>query len=253
MISTACVLNGGAIAGVACYGVDSKEGLKPLDKNPRSIAGHVNQTTPPVGPVSTVSDILFNPCSTALFVIVKGTPMPATLGAFYVYPIFEGVISSDPVISTPDRLVLDFGSVFLDCDDRLFVTDASYGASIVDVSPSFVVTEAVNTTIPNFGAPCWAVYAPMFESVYVMDVSRNNITVMDPYSAAIKGYVNFPATAPGGFDGKLDRSWLYVLSGDPAILVFELDSDVAKIEVVQKIDLSALGSRFAWEGMAIYS
>ncbi|KAL8865853.1 MAG: hypothetical protein Q9198_009132, partial [Flavoplaca austrocitrina] len=49
----ACVGNSGAQAGIACFSMHNRQGLKPLSESP--IVVPLNQTTPPVGPFNTVS------------------------------------------------------------------------------------------------------------------------------------------------------------------------------------------------------
>ncbi len=56
----------------------------------KPIAG-LNQASPPVGPPSTVSDIVFNPSSTALFVTVKGDG--TNPGSVYAYPVAGGEVT----------------------------------------------------------------------------------------------------------------------------------------------------------------
>ena len=73
---------GGAVAGVTCFSVDLEKGLRALG-GLRAIA--LNQTTPPVGPAGTVSDIVFNPSQTALIAVVKGNGMDT--GFIYAYPV----------------------------------------------------------------------------------------------------------------------------------------------------------------------
>ena len=69
-LKTACVVNGGAKAGVSCFTADHAKGLSPIGTL-RPFRAY-NQTTPPLGPPLTTSDIEFNPSSTAVLVTVKG-------------------------------------------------------------------------------------------------------------------------------------------------------------------------------------
>ncbi|KUJ20110.1 uncharacterized protein LY89DRAFT_682894 [Mollisia scopiformis] len=250
-LKTACVVNGGAIAGVSCYSVDHAKGLTPITS---LLPIPLNQTTPPVGPPGTVADILFNPSSTALFVTIKG--MPPTPGFIVAWPVLSsGVISSTPMISSPSELVVDFSIDFLGSDSSAVITDASYGASIVSISPTFSVSVAVKTVIPNQGASCWSAYSSRFNTIFVMDGGNPNITLLDPATGAIKGVEVQDAAGKGSFDAKVDRNFLYVLRGGASVSVLDLTGLVGKGTSgmqVQSLDLSALGSRALWTGMAIY-
>src|ERR1700709_289927 len=145
LILLACVMNGGAVAGITCYSTDHAKGLKPLG-GLRPIA--LGQTTPPVGPPGTVSDLVFNPSSTALIAVVKGNGKDP--GYIYAYPVrHDGSISTTPVISRPAGLLVDFSISFLGDDSRAVITDPAYGASIVHISPNFEFS--VTTKVPIAG------------------------------------------------------------------------------------------------------
>src|SRR5947207_7717037 len=62
----ACVVNGGAKDGVTCFSVDAAKGLDTLDTAPRPF--NIGQSTPPSGPLGTVSDIFFAPDNSSLIV-----------------------------------------------------------------------------------------------------------------------------------------------------------------------------------------
>ncbi len=61
-----CVVNGGAITGIACFSVDDRKGLTALghyDSFPQT--ENADPTAPPPGPLILASDIVFNLSSTA--------------------------------------------------------------------------------------------------------------------------------------------------------------------------------------------
>lgn len=70
----------------------------------------------------------------------------------------------------------------------------------------------------------------------------------------IKGVLAEPAAAAGSFDSAVQREFLYTLKGSSSIVVADLkglnNGGVGK--VVQSFDLSALGARPTWIGMAVY-
>lgn len=68
----ACVLNGGAVAGVTCFDVDATSGLS-VSGSLRQLGRNViNETTPPTGPPGSAAQVFFDPESTGVFVTVKG-------------------------------------------------------------------------------------------------------------------------------------------------------------------------------------
>lgn len=244
----ACVINGGAVAGVSCYSTDHAKGLKHLG-GLRPIA--LGQTTPPVGPPGTVSDLVFNPSSTALIATVKGNGMDP--GYIYAYPVhFDGSISTTPIISRAG--LIDFSISFLGDDHRAIITDPGYGASLVHISPGFKFTVTKEITIAGQAAVCWSVYSQRFNTVYVFDVGVSDITMIDPWTGNIKGTIPGLAAGLGSVDSAMDKQYLYVLKTAPFISVLDntgLNHGVSPKDI-QTFDLSSLGSRQGFQGFAIY-
>ncbi|RDA95286.1 hypothetical protein CP533_3450 [Ophiocordyceps camponoti-saundersi (nom. inval.)] len=212
----ACVSNTGKKAGVQCFSVPECGPLEPLgDFMPLPI----NQTSPPVGPVNTVSDIVFNPSETALYVSVKGDGMG--LGFLFAYRVVDGKVDPKPVISRPPELKVDFSLTFFS-DDAAVMTDAAYGASYLTLHKNLSATVSKKIEIPGQTATCWSVFSPAFNAVYVMDVKSPNITTLDPKSGEIKFISPGEKKAMGSLDAIADRSSLYVLQGSPEIARFDL-------------------------------
>ncbi|KAH8821488.1 hypothetical protein F5884DRAFT_850713 [Xylogone sp. PMI_703] len=249
-LKTACVVNGGKVAGVACFHADHAKGLTPLG-GLREIP--LNQTTPPVGSAGTVGDIVFNPSGTAVFATVKGNG--AAPGYFYVYPVeLDGQISTKAVVSQPQELVTDWSLNFLGEDSKAAMSDPAYGVSLLDISWDFKVSVADKITIPAQKAICWTAYAPRFDSVYGIDGANPLIFIIDPKSGAVKDTIQGDATYGGFLDSKPDRTWLYAARGQAAVSVVSLSgSNSGKAPtIVQTLNLTSLGSRQGWQGMAIY-
>lgn len=245
-------MNGGVNAGVACFKTDHAKGLTPVGGLRRI---NNNESTPPIGPPNTVSDIVFNPSETALFVTVKGDGTDP--GYIYVYPVLpDGKVSNWPIVSRPAGLLVDFSLNFLGNDWSAVISDPAYGVSLVDISPDFKVTVRDHIAIANQSAICWTAYAPRFDSVYAIDAGGANptITVLEPSSGAVKYTIHGDAAEGGFLDSKVDRTWLYSLRGDPAVSVTSLSgSNSGKApEIVQTLNLTSLGSRQGWQGLAIY-
>ncbi|KAF4587338.1 3-carboxymuconate cyclase [Ophiocordyceps camponoti-floridani] len=212
----ACVTNTGVKPGVQCFKAPECGVLEPMgDLMPLP----VNQTTPPVGPVNTVSDIVFNPSETALFVSVKGDGKG--LGYLYAYRVTDGVIDPEPVVSRPPELKVDFSLTFFS-DESAVMTDAAYGASYLSIAKDLTATVSKKIDIPGQGATCWSVYSPASDSVYVLDVLSPNVTTLDPKSGEIKFVIPGDKRNKGSVDALVDRSSLYVLQATPAIATFNI-------------------------------
>lgn len=149
---------------------------------------------------------------------------------------------------------MDFSLDFLGSDSSAILTDPSFGASILDISPSLQITEKAHTVIPLQGAACWSAYSARFNSAYVIDAGKSNVTILDPASGAIKGTIPYNVTRGGGFDTAIDRSYMYVLTGASTVVVIDLrGSNSGKIpREVQSLDISAFGNGKNWQGMATY-
>jgi hypothetical protein len=247
----ACTINTGAVSGIACFSV-SDSGLTPLSNGliPIPIA---QTSTPPTGPPNTASDIVFNPSSTALFVTVKGDG--TNPGFIYAFPITNGKLSSTPVISRPSELLVDFGISFID-DSHAVVADPAYGASMVEISyPSLEPSVSQKVAIAGQKAVCWTAFSDRFETAFIFDGGKPNVTALDPVTGAVKYTITGPADGVGGFDGVVAGSYLYVLLGKAGIAVYNLMGSVGNGKVPmlwQSLDLSALGSRQGWQGLAVY-
>ena len=235
---------------MTCFHVSPEKGLS-AQGSLRHIP--LNQTTPPVGPPDTVSDIVFNPSQTALIVTVKGNGKDP--GYIYAYPVsWDGSISSQAVVSRPADLALDFSISFLGSDSRAVITDPSYGASIVAVSHDLQFSVTDKITIAGESAICWSVYSQMYDTIFILDGGLTAITLVDASSGAIKGAIAGANETAGNLDAKALGEKLYVLNGAAFVSVVDnspLGHGGMPTEV-QNFDLSALGSRQGFQGLAVY-
>lgn len=249
---TACVLNGGAIAGVTCFSTDHAKGLTPVG-GLRPIA--LGQTTPPVGPPNTASDILFNPSESAVFVTIKGSP--TVPGFIYVYPVTpSGLISTTPIVSSPSALRIDFALVFLGTDSRAAIADPAFGGAILSIAHDYTVTVLKQITVPGQSAICWVEYDARFNTIFFLDAGTANITLVDATTYDVTGAIvqaNF-ATAKGSFDSKPNQNFLYVLRGGDYVSVLDNTGlSHGKIPTeIQTFDLTSVAPRQVWQGLAVY-
>ena len=231
MLSTsiACVTNGGSTAGVTCFSV-SAQGLKPL--GPLRLLPQTqlaDPTPPPPGPLVLTADIAFNPSSTALFVTFRsngGLP-----GSIYAFPVQNGQVGRTPTRSQFPALGAPFSLNFLAegdsktlSDERLIVTNPFVnrtGAALLQVAyPSLRVSQTTPIPLPGQQGTCWVAYDPRLStSAYVMDAGQPQINVVDHTTGALEKRIGFtnggrPVTSgTGSFDTRIDREWIYVLTG----------------------------------------
>ncbi|KAI1078956.1 hypothetical protein F5B20DRAFT_545667 [Whalleya microplaca] len=241
-----CVANSGAKSSVQCYTVTAS-GLVPRGAPmPLPLA---NQTTPPMGPANTASDILFNPSGSALFVSIKGTGAARQPGYLYAYAVSaNGTVDPTPRVSRPAALGLDFSVSFLGRDDRAYVTDPGFGGAFVDIGCDLSVRVARVVNVTGNSAACWSQYSAEFGAVYSLDAGVADITVLDPVSMDIKGTIAGPAAQGGKFDSVVAGEFLYTLDGVASITTYSLKEE----RVVQTLNLTDFGARQFFQGMAFY-
>ncbi|KAF4998634.1 hypothetical protein FGRMN_2960 [Fusarium graminum] len=237
-----CVANTGSRPGVQCFtvtnwGLEPMGGLKPLPIQ--------NQTNPITGPPNTVSDILSNPSETALFVTVKGDGMSD--GYVYAYQVCGGVISDEAVVSRHMNLPVAFGMTFYS-DYSAVITTPAYGAAFVSITDDLNVVTEVNVTVPGQMATCWA--TGYRDSVFLLDAGIANITTLNTMTKEVEYTLPGYQMGMGNFDATVSGSKLYVLQNSPAIATFDLKEPSCSPQVT---DLSGLGSRASWTGMAVYA
>jgi hypothetical protein len=253
-IQKACVLNGGAVAGVACFSVNPDFGLQ-ADGGLRELSTPIiAETTPPHGPPGSAAQVLFIPDSSAVFATVKGTPgPPVKAGSILAWPVQNGQVSSSaPVVSQFSNVVLDFGFLFTD-SHTIFMSDPSFGAALLHVNEDLTVKQEVHTIIPGQQAICWTQYWPSGSTLYAIDAGLNQIWTLNAGSGALEGSINITMTdgmaAKGVFDSFIAGDLLYSLTGANGIAV----TDLAKQKQLQFLDLSSFGERQHYQGFALSS
>ncbi|KAF4340268.1 3-carboxymuconate cyclase [Fusarium beomiforme] len=240
----ACVANTGPKPGVQCFTVSSCDGLKPQGNlKPLPV---IDQTSPPTGPPNTVSNILFNPSESALFVTIKGNGMEN--GFVYAYKVENGHVSEEAVKSQPENLPVAFGMSFIS-DDSAVISTPAYGAAFVSIAQDLTVSTKTNIAVPKQMATCWTAYSADTGSVYLLDGGVPDITALNTETMAIGRTLQGYAAGKGNFDAIIGGDKLYVLQAAPAIAVFDLKRASYGPKVT---DLSWLGNRAPWTGMALY-
>ncbi|KAH7310570.1 hypothetical protein B0I35DRAFT_452990 [Stachybotrys elegans] len=240
----ACVANTGSKPGVQCFRVSDCSslqavgGFKPLPV--------LNQTTPLLGPANTVSQVLFNPSETALFVTIKGDG--TNDGFIFAYPVVDGQVQETPVQSRPAGVPVTFGFNFV-TDSLAVVATPAYGAAFVDIGADFTATVSTQVRVPGQRAVCWTAFAEATQSTYLLDAGVAALTTVDPQTRAIARTVPGIPTANGYFDGVVGGTKLYALQASSGITIFDIQN---RSNGPFTVDLTSFGNRASWIGMAVY-
>jgi len=230
-LQTVCAGTTGKLNGLSCFKVSAR-GLTLLDNTPRPFG--IEQTTPPAGPVNTVSQVRFTRDSSALIATIKGNPMTNLTGSILRYPVMNGAVSRTPTRIQPAGTLVDFGFDFFPSGDML-MTDASFGAAIIDVSArsSASVMLKSRTAIANQTATCWATYSRKTETMFVTDIGRPLLVEIDAMGE-IKSQTNGTMAMNRGYiDLSAKGDFVYALApgmmNETAhISVFETKGNVRK-------------------------
>ncbi|KAH8672587.1 hypothetical protein BGZ60DRAFT_405186 [Tricladium varicosporioides] len=252
-LNQACVANTGAKAGISCFSMSATEGLKALDTNLRVF--DIKQTTPPVGPLNTVSQTFFNADSTALYTTVKGNPAVNNKGFLSVFPVKNGQVSTQDVRSSPNGTAVLFGSALIPNSSNIFVTDASFGSTTLAISSNNTATVKAMTTIPGQKATCWATISNFTNTAFVTDVANNHLVEVNTMNGNIINTLVLQNGNQGMIDLVSAGKFIYALSPGnvtvpAAVTVFDISGGSGTAKEIQNfkptgVTGSAQGMAFA--------
>ncbi|KAI3391818.1 hypothetical protein diail_6780, partial [Diaporthe ilicicola] len=250
----ACVGMTGSTAGISCASFDATQGLGAMDALRPFELG---QTTPPVGPTNTVSQVFFSDDQSMVLSTVKGDPTKNNTGFLASFPVNAAAqgqaasVSTEGTQTSPAGTAVLFGSSPIAGSSNLFVTDASFGAAVLSMGQAagngtqaptapHVVGKGV---IANQKATCWVAISPVTKTAYVADVGVDHLVEMSLDDASIQGQVDLSANGdPGLTDLKAAGNMIYALSPgngttNAAVAVVGAESK----KQVQHLDMSTLG------------
>ncbi|CAH0057151.1 unnamed protein product [Clonostachys solani] len=244
-----CVGFSGAKAGISCarfsaHGIEAMDQLRPIE---------LGQTTPPHGPLNTVSQVFFAADDKTLYSTVKGDPMVNNTGYFASFPIQDGKVSNEGVRSSPNGTAVLFGSVVIPGTNDVFVTDASFGAAILDVTKDGKAVSAHRGPIANQMATCWATLNQRTGTGFVTDAVVNRLVEVSLADASVLSSIDLSANGdPGLLDLVSHGKYVYALSAgngttEAAIVVV----DAVSKKQVQHESLAYLGAGKSSAGLAI--
>jgi len=257
----ACVGTTGAANGVSCSSF-SRNGLGAMD-NLRSF--DLVQTTPPVGPTNTVSQVFFSEDESRLFATVKGNPAVNDTGFFSVFPVQNGhwqqaaSLATKDIRSSPAGTAVLFGSGTIPGTSSVFVTDASFGGAVLSIdSNSNVASTVAKQAISGQKATCWVAISPATGSAFVTDVAVNRLVEMSLTDASILSITDLSADGdPGLIDLRAGGNFVYALSPGngttpAAVTVLDVSGGQGSAKMIQHFALNGMGVGKNAQGMAIF-
>jgi hypothetical protein len=254
----ACVGTTGAKAGISCASFSAR-GLGKMDA---LRAFDIGQTTPPVGPLNTVSQTFFSTDETMLYTTVKGDPNVNNTGFLSVFPV-EKPANGAPCLSTketrssPAGTAVLFGSATIPNEpNSLFVTDASFGAAVLSLDKSAQATVVGKQAIDGQKATCWATVSGATNTAFVTDVAVNRVVEMSLKNASIVSMLDLSANGDMGLiDLRSAGNFVYALSPGngsiaAAITVLDVAGGPGSMKQAQHFGLDGMGGKNAM-GMAV--
>jgi len=247
-----CVGMTGAKAGVSCSsfsdkGLSAMDDLRPFD---------LKQTTPPAGPTNTVSQVLFSDDESMLFTMVKGDPAVNNTGfmaSFNVEQAGQGMaVSMQEARSSPEGTAVLFGSQVIPGTSKVFATDASFGAAILEVDGQTCEATTVATgEVEGQMATCWVAISEMTETAFVTDVGRNRVVEMSLEDASVISELDLTCNGdPGLIDLAAAGNFLYALAPgngttSAAVTVLDVSGGSGSAKMVQHFELKGMAGKTA--------
>ncbi|KAK8092332.1 uncharacterized protein PG998_014967 [Apiospora kogelbergensis] len=241
-----CVGMTGAKAGVACAPFSAGGGVGPMDAlRPFNLG----QSTPPVGPTNTVSQVFFSRDQRTLFATVKGDPTKNNTGFLARFAVADAggcggaTVAQKGAMASPAGTAVLFGTATIPGSQDIFVTDASFGAAVLSMQDANAVAVKGKGIVDGQKATCWATVSPATKSAFVTDVGTNRLVEMSVANAKIMGQVDLsPNGDPGLIDLMAGGNFIYALSPGngstpPAITVV----DAMKKTQVQHFKIGSAG------------
>ncbi|KAL1855004.1 hypothetical protein Plec18170_004416 [Paecilomyces lecythidis] len=247
-----CVGSTGAKAGVSCSsfskaGLGKMDGLREFD---------LGQSTPPVGPTNTVSQVLFSNDESTLLTMVKGDPTVNNTGFVATFPVNRASqcgpasLSTKGARSSPSGTAVLFGTEPIPGTENFFVTDASFGATVLYLDKKTdELSTASKQAIDGQKATCWTTISQVSNSAFVTDVQVNHIVEMSLDNAKIiKEYdTSSDNPGPGFIDLASAGNFVYALSpgngtSEANIVVMDVSGGQGKAKSVQSFGLGVLGA-----------
>ena len=253
-----CVGATGAVAGISCAPFDGRSGIGKMDA---LRAFDIKQSTPPVGPTNTLSQVFWSNDESTLFATIKGDPAKNNTGFLAAFAVDcngrAAAVSARGVQSSPRGTAVLFGSLPIPKTSNIFATDASFGGAVLSVDGTGHASLGAAQPIDGQKATCWVTISRASNSAFVSDVATPRLVEMSLDNASIIGQVDLASTGANGMiDLKASADLLYALAPGSAntstqVLVMNVKGGSKQAKLVQQFDAGALGAGAISQGMAV--
>lgn len=219
-----CVAHSGSKSGISCAKINlqggggSSQQQAPQQLQFDSLRDFaIGQQDPPTGPEGTVSHVFFSSDETRLFTTVKGNPADNSTGFLSTFPVDArtGTVSQRDVRVSPAGTAVLFGSANIPGTQgtQLLVTDASFGAAIMDVNPANGDARvAAKTEIAGQKATCWVAISEATGTGFVTDVGVGRMVEVGLKGEGIVGVTEIQGIEGGMIDLAAAGNFLYALA-----------------------------------------
>ncbi|KAK2460349.1 hypothetical protein APHAL10511_007738 [Amanita phalloides] len=264
-----CVLNGGAVNGVRCFDVDALKGLSVITHTTKYL--NLNETTPPSGPLGSVSQVIFANKDKSLMVAVKGNPSVGARGylAFWDFE-HDGSLSKEYRTVFGNKAVhAPFGITPVRGANAILTADAALGYDIWDFTGSKGLAQddwkITDYPVAGQAAICWSTYSPKTGNYYLVDF-KDVITEVSVDCHADSHIVKQYNVTKGSFTLDTDigtvkgNDYMYTLvSAVPGVLVHSIIAP-GDMQQIQVLNYSAptkkagiVAELKALQGLAVYA
>lgn len=155
--------------------------------------------------------------------------------------------------SSPNGTAVLFGGVSIPQTSELFVTDASFGATLLDLdSMTNMVSLMEKQVVKGQMATCWAAYSAARESVFVTDAAVNRIVEFSQDGEKVLSTLNLKNSDPGLTEIQVSGRFVYALSpgnGTTPAAITVVDSFRGR--QIQHFSLEKLGVGKLAQGLAL--
>jgi hypothetical protein len=142
---------------------------------------NIGQTTPPMGPLGTASQVVWSEDQTQVFAAIKGNPDTGAIGYIAAWNMTAAGLSEvNTNVTLPTGAVAPFSMTPIPNQNAMFSADAGIGADVIDFAngPENAAASARTQSFNISGsmAPCWSTYSPMTGNYYVSDLLTSVLT-----------------------------------------------------------------------------
>lgn len=213
-----CVVTSGERSGVSCAPYSPYVGIGKMDFL-RTF--NLDQSTPPVGPLDTASQVLFSDDESELLVTVKGNPAVNKTGYLAAFTVsgpgltVKSRVSAAGLYGEVNGTVAMFGFQHIPQSNNYIIADPGYGAAIVAVDEQTEVSQLLHKqVIADQQATCWVVISPSSGSAFVSDPLVNHLVELSLDDASIISVVNTTSVndASGYTDLAAAGEYVYALA-----------------------------------------